>query len=552
MKKRNDIILLFILACIGIILFFTRIGVESITSDLPENTGVGQMLTLEEAQLAAAEFAEQQFRITDADTVGYINSEEEASVYLQKHNLFKTYDDKLSKALPIDYYQVEVRDLDNGHVYVISLDSYSGKPFAWSPLDFSLDASNPAEAQTLSIQDQQTMVETTLTDLGYQLDAFQLINTPETLGDSFNYSLKSEQVGKLSIDLWVTVQGNQITALEPSYTIPVADLAWKTHHDDWSSDLGLAGWIIIMITGFIAMIAAIVIRKRVSFSRGIILTVSFFAIQVIMNIIMLPALYTEVVRSGVFGSEADSLNIVFIVIQLFMMFFVSVGIYFSLIAGDAMWRKEGWKSWLYFKDPEFEAHILPAMGRGYLLCAIILGVQSLIFMLSATQFDIFGTNKPSSSIYNITVPALFPLMAWAAAISEEAIFRLFGIIALKKLVRYTWISVLITSFLWALGHSGYLYPFYARLIEVTILGFLFAFIFLRYGFITVVFAHAIMDAFLMGVYTMGYGFSIGSAMDALLGISHIALPAVITFIIYGTYKLFKKMRKHPHPPEAIQ
>jgi len=94
---------------------------------------------------------------------------------------------------------------------------------------------------------------------------------------------------------------------------------------------------------------------------------------------------------------------------------------------------------------------------------------------------------------------LLPIVAWLAGISEEAIYRLFGITMLKKIVRNTFVACLITTLIWALGHTLYpIYPISTRPIELTVIGLLFSYIFLRYGFITAMFSHVVFDSILMG------------------------------------------------------
>ena len=53
---------------------------------------------------------------------------------------------------------------------------------------------------------------------------------------------------------------------------------------------------------------------------------------------------------------------------------------------------------------------------------------------------------------------------------------------------------------WAFGHSTYpIYPVYVRGIELTIAGFVFGWIFLRYGLVTMLVAHYAIDAILLAM-----------------------------------------------------
>jgi hypothetical protein len=67
---------------------------------------------------------------------------------------------------------------------------------------------------------------------------------------------------------------------------------------------------------------------------------------------------------------------------------------------------------------------------------------------------------------------------------------------------------------------------YTRFIEVTIIGIIFGYIFVRFGFATAVIAHAVIDSILMGFDIMSEG-TAGAAIAAL----YMALPAVIGWLL---------------------
>src|SRR5690606_18822517 len=159
--------------------------------------------------------------------------------------------------------------------------------------------------------------------------------------------------------------------------------------------------------------------------------------------------------------------------------------------------------WARWKEAGYGKHVVAAMGRGHLGCLFILGVQSFMFFIGEHYFGVWATNDPLFSNYNLLYPLLFPLLAWGGALPEEAVYRLFGIILLKKLFRSTAVAVLLTSMIWAIGHTSYpIFPAYTRFVEVTVLGLIFGWVFLKYGFITAVFAHAAVDSILMGFSLM--------------------------------------------------
>ncbi|MNC76506.1 hypothetical protein D3C75_1282410 [compost metagenome] len=79
------------------------------------------------------------------------------------------------------------------------------------------------------------------------------------------------------------------------------------------------------------------------------------------------------------------------------------------------------------------------------------------------------------------------------------------------------------------------------------LGLIFGYVFLRYGFFTAVFAHAIMDSLLMSIYLM---VEQPTLPHILAGIFYIILPALIGFIIRYLHPRFGGPRRRP--PEAAE
>jgi hypothetical protein len=140
----------------------------------------------------------------------------------------------------------------------------------------------------------------------------------------------------------------------------------------------------------------------------------------------------------------------------------------------------------------------------------------------------WSTTDVSQSAYNMVSPLLLPVMAWCAAISEEAVYRMFGIALVERLVKNRFVAILVPTVIWAFGHVSYpIFPSTTRLFELIVIGFVFAAIFLRYGFITAVFAHAIFDSILMSSSLM----LMGGSLNIAAGLFYIALPALIAWLI---------------------
>jgi len=135
-----------------------------------------------------------------------------------------------------------------------------------------------------------------------------------------------------------------------------------------------------------------------------------------------------------------------------------------------------------------------------------------------------------------TVPLL---IATQAAVSEEVLFRLFGVPFFKRLLRVTFVALLIPAVIWALGHSGYaVYPVYVRAIELTIAGVVFGWVFIRYGLVAMLVAHYAIDAILLAMPLLraSGGSYLGYGVAALVCA---ALPLVIPLAVL--------LRRAPEP-----
>ena len=138
---------------------------------------------------------------------------------------------------------------------------------------------------------------------------------------------------------------------------------------------------------------------------------------------------------------------------------------------------------------------------------------------------------PYSQIFNNTLPFLTPLtISLVAAISEETIYRLFGVSLFKRWTGSTWLALVIPAAIWAFGHSNYpVFPVYIRGIELTLAGAIFGIAFLRYGLLTCIVAHYVIDAVALGMPLVTSGSS-AYALSGAIVIGLALLPGLVGLI----------------------
>ncbi|NWG12337.1 MAG: CPBP family intramembrane metalloprotease [Acidobacteria bacterium] len=104
---------------------------------------------------------------------------------------------------------------------------------------------------------------------------------------------------------------------------------------------------------------------------------------------------------------------------------------------------------------------------------------------------------PYTELLNTRFPWVFVLfMGFFPAVSEEWMFRAFGIPWLERLLRRRWVALVLASFIWGFGHAAYPnQPFFIRGIEVGIVGLILGWAMLKFGILAPLIAHYSIDAF---------------------------------------------------------
>jgi len=208
------------------------------------------------------------------------------------------------------------------------------------------------------------------------------------------------------------------------------------------------------------------------------------------------------------------------------------------------------RGFLYFIRTTFlSKKISSSIALGYLVCLIMIGIQSLAFEIGRRYAGVWLEHAWLTQLSSTYLPfmAAFAL-ALEASLSEEIIFRLFAINWLRKILRSTLAAVFISSLLWGFGHSHYLvFPMWFRGVEVTVLGLFLSFIYLRHGIVPVIIGHYLFDVFWS---SLGYLLGKTSPLNLYGAILALLLPllyALLSFVLSRSNKekeLTWKMNQH--------
>lgn len=155
-----------------------------------------------------------------------------------------------------------------------------------------------------------------------------------------------------------------------------------------------------------------------------------------------------------------------------------------------------------------------------------------------------------SDSFNSMLPWIYPLtIGFTAAVTEEFIFRMFGISFFKKIFKNTYLAVLISSIIWAFMHSQYPQePFFARGLELTIAGVAFSWLFLRYGILSSISAHFVLNASLYTIFFLNAKntYVIASSIFVTL------IPLWIVIIGLFVQKVLRKTKQSSELPTNSQ
>jgi hypothetical protein len=151
----------------------------------------------------------------------------------------------------------------------------------------------------------------------------------------------------------------------------------------------------------------------------------------------------------------------------------------------------------YLRSTFYSRSVAGSILFGYLVFIIALGLQAAMFYLGQRFLGVWRESVRLTYFSSAYLPVLSVfVVAASASLSEETIFRLFGISWAKKYLRSTAIAVIMSALLWGFSHSNYaIFPVWFRGIEVSLLGILYGVIFLRFGIIPVLVAHYLFDIF---------------------------------------------------------
>ncbi|MFC4303911.1 CPBP family intramembrane glutamic endopeptidase [Cohnella boryungensis] len=550
-------------AAVGLVIFLF-IQVFPITGQLFAVSS-SSVLTRAEAKQQALKLAGDNFGLRpdeiDSTTVTHM-TDSKTTGYFSKNKLLNVYDKQWADFAPTDVYAIKVYARGLEGALVLSIDMENGRLVSWQHLVAGSVSAKPQSSEVSELTESRASRA-----LNYA--AMWSIDTERwewsgvaSASNVFEFVSRQSPIGEAQLRLRIAVpegyepsssakpswQGGSVTY---SVDLPASFNEYMKQQQKWASLLSAFGFILPQVLMMIlAIIYAGTLGGLTSYRRGIFLAGIYFALYASLTFNMIPGLRAETWESGI--RIGDQVNLVFRLVTFGVM---ALFTYFSAVGGDGLWKSMGHTLWPRWQERGYGAAVLRSMKEGYFLAFILLGSQSLILLALEKSLGSFAASDAAQSMYNMSIPLLLPLLAWCAGISEELQSRLFGIglfrkwfVGLARLITgkspspraaaiLTAAAIVPPGLIWALGHVGYaIFPVYTRVIELVLMSFLFGWFMLRFGVMTVIFAHVTLDAVLMGMQMMFDGLP-GDFAGGMFSLVFPALVGIVIWKLHGGVRL---------------
>ncbi len=252
---------------------------------------------------------------------------------------------------------------------------------------------------------------------------------------------------------------------------------------------------------------------------------------IIMAVILLDNLndFQVVMYQYVTTSLMENYLSQYLISLLIQTFFISIGFILPCLAAESIRHEQlpEYKtgSFLYYLQTGFfNRSVAEKIMVGYTLMVIMLGLQSVIKEIGLNYFGVWMEHTRRTQ-FNASYFPFFSALAVGlqASLFEETTFRMFGISLGKKYLKNLALACVISSLVWAGGHSHYqVFPMWFKVMEVAIMGILLSFFYLRFGILTVIIAH-----FSFNVFWSSAGYFIGHSNPIYF------YPAILVLLLPG-------------------
>jgi hypothetical protein len=302
-------------------------------------------------------------------------------------------------------------------------------------------------------------------------------------------------LGEATQRVRITVSGDRVIGYRRTLHIPEA----YTHRNETEqakgntlADVAFVGIGLLTLLALAVVIIALV-RRTLAWRSGLIAAALVTGVTLLNHVNELPLAFAQFDNTGTDFSfwSSHALGILMNLASTF------AGTLVVVCAAEWLYRRAfphhppigWWFSREGFSSTAGRARLL----LGYWLIPVQLAFLTLFYLFAERYLhawmpadvkydDLFATGMPW---------AFALLMGIEAAVMEEFLCRVLAISFLKRVLKIDWLAILLPALIWGFAHCNYPNrPFFIRGIELTLWGIVFGIIFVRYGPLPSLIAHA--------------------------------------------------------------
>lgn len=474
------------------------------TEALP-SASIDFRLTRVEAEQQAATFLKDQGYSPDTyRAVTTFGFDEEAKVYLERELGLKKADSLMTSMVSVWRWDTRFFRPQQQEEFSVSL-SPSGRL-----VDFLRELEEARDGAVLPQDSARAIAEYFLvTTQQFVLTDYQLMEG-QTSAHQYrtDHTFTWERIGFTAKDatyrIGVTVQGDQIGAYTEFLKVPEA---WRREYTHLRSrneliqsvaDVGLIGLVMLVAIVFFRELPQKRLRWRFGLQCGALLGLASIA----LSLNLLPLSLTQYRTTDSLQSFYGNLALVTVISAGGWFLFVSL----LTTVGGVGYRDDNpgrlSPEWLFSTQAVRSSEYITSGVVGYCIALVMLGYVTIFYMVGAK----YGVWAPAGIDYtdlaSTALPWLYPLtIGLQASLFEEGLFRLFAIPFLKRYLKSNFLAVLIPAICWGFLHSNYpQQPFFIRGVELTLVGVLLGYVFLRHGILATLIAHYVFDALVLSLF----------------------------------------------------
>lgn len=536
MKKltKLDLIQIALVCAVGLLAFFFINRFNSSTSPV---FNLDFKIDKEESLNQAGSYLKNAgVKIDEYKSASIFKTDENASLYLDKE-LGAEEAAKIGQSKKVWYWNNRFFQDNKVEEFLVGYDIGGSLSY----LNHKIEEDKPMEK--ISTEEAKKIAEKFLAEQKVDLNNFSLVgneikNQKNREDHRFIWEEKNFKAKEATYQIELLVQGREIGFYNNYLKVPenwLRDYAKTRAKNDTAQEVSNFFYIGLAIAATIIFLFNF---KKFNFSKRF--------VWLLMLVILLAAIINQLNTLPLIKFDLENnISVVSVVIMAIIGTILMSSINLLMLSSSAVAGEQ------YNREMKNNNQTLLSVKKNFwskkMMKSLIIGVSfAFVFMALQCVYYMIGRKlgywSPASVNYSDIFSTIFPwamglFVGLSAAFTEEILIRYFGINFLKKIVKFLPLAVIITSAIWGFGHSNYpQMPWYARGVELTLLGCIWAFVYLRFGIWAAIASHFTVDAFI----TASFMNSSGNLYNIITSYLIAFIPLIMAGVILVRYLIKKE------------